>query len=112
MSSAQRFLVPLNTMCSTKCEMPFHCGSSSRDPVLIQIPIETERMCCISSVMTVSPFGSTSRRMLRIFLYHESCLLLHNAADSGECAVNRFVIIYLSESADRRPPHRWVVLYN
>src|SRR6266568_701422 len=33
---------------------------------LIQIPIETERMCCISSVMRVSPLGKTSRRILRV----------------------------------------------
>ena len=64
-SSAVRCLVPLNTMCSMKCEMPFDCRSSSRDPVLIQIPIEAERMCSISSVMRVSPLGKTSRRMLR-----------------------------------------------
>src|SRR6266704_3264523 len=36
------------------------------EPVLIQIPIETERMCCISSVMRVSPLGKTSRRILRV----------------------------------------------
>src|SRR5215831_20467375 len=64
-SSAVRCLVPLKTMCSIKCEMPFHCGSSSREPVLIHTPIETERICCISSVMMASPLGSTSRRMLR-----------------------------------------------
>ena len=29
----------------------------SRDPVLIQIPIETERICSISSVMMDSPLG-------------------------------------------------------
>ena len=37
----------------------------SRDPVFTQMPTEIERTCCISSVMTVSPFGNTSRRILR-----------------------------------------------
>jgi len=31
-SSAVRCLVPLNTMCSMKWEMPFDCGASSREP--------------------------------------------------------------------------------
>ena len=57
-SSAVRCLVPLNTMCSMKWEMPFHSGSSSREPVLSQMPIEAERICCICSVMMVSPLGS------------------------------------------------------
>ena len=40
-------------------------GVSCRDPVLIQIPMETERMCRISSVRMVKPLGKTWRRMLR-----------------------------------------------
>src|SRR5579871_537351 len=71
-ASAERFLLPLKTMCSTKCEIPFHCGSSSREPVLIQMPSETERMCCISSVMRVSPLGRISRRILRASLLMEN----------------------------------------
>jgi hypothetical protein len=39
--------------------MPFHSESSSREPVFSHIPIETERMCDICSVMTVKPFGKT-----------------------------------------------------
>ena len=58
--------LPLNTMCSMKCEMPFEWGSSSREPVFTQTPMETERICCICSVMTVSPLGSTSRRICRV----------------------------------------------
>src|SRR2546429_558789 len=57
-SSAVRLLVPLKTMCSMKCEIPFHCASSSREPVCSHTPIEAERMCCICSVMMGSPLGS------------------------------------------------------
>ena len=60
-ASAERFFVPLKTMCSTKCEMPFEAASSSREPVFTHMPMEMERMCCISSVMTVSPLGNTRR---------------------------------------------------
>ena len=49
--------VPLNTMCSMKWEMPFHSESSSREPDLSQMPIATERMWGICSVITVRPFG-------------------------------------------------------
>ena len=63
--SAERCLVPLKTMCSMKWERPFLCGSSSREPVLIQMPIEIDRICFISSEMTVSPLGNTCRRILR-----------------------------------------------
>src|SRR5215469_1239576 len=80
-SSAVRCLVPLKTMCSIKWEMPFHCRSSSRDPVLIHTPIETERMCCISSVMMASPLGSTSRRMLRT---SSTMILLSRSAENQE----------------------------
>ena len=65
MSSAVRCVVPLNTMCSTKCEMPLTSGSSLREPAFSQIPIETERMWSICSVMTVSPLGRTSRWIIR-----------------------------------------------
>ncbi len=34
-------------------------GSSSREPVCSQIPIEAERICCICSVMIVRPLGNT-----------------------------------------------------
>ena len=69
-SSAERFFVPLKTMCSTKWEMPFHCGSSSRDPVLIQMPIETERMCSICSVMIGEPVGQNFASNIADFFNH------------------------------------------
>ncbi len=59
MASAERVSVPLKTMCSMKWEMPFHSESSSREPVFSQMPIETERICDICSVMTVRPLGNT-----------------------------------------------------
>jgi len=40
---AEREVVPLKTMCSTKCEMPFSACGSSREPESIQTPMETER---------------------------------------------------------------------
>jgi len=63
--SAVRLVVPLKTMCSAKCEMPFTSGSSWREPVRIHTPADTERICGITSLSTVSPLGSTVRRMLR-----------------------------------------------
>ena len=65
MSSAVRWVVPLNTMCSTKCEMPLTSGSSLREPAFSQIPIDTERMWSMRSVIIVSPLGRTSRWIVR-----------------------------------------------
>jgi hypothetical protein len=48
--------------------MPFCSGGSRRDPVLIQMPTETERTCCITSVNIRRPFGNTSLRILRVSL--------------------------------------------
>ena len=42
-SSALRFLVPLKSMCSIKCEIPFSWDVSRREPVRIQTPSETDR---------------------------------------------------------------------
>ena len=52
--------VPLNTMCSMKCEMPLSSAGSRREPLRSQMPTETEWTCSIGSVITTSPFGSTS----------------------------------------------------
>ena len=56
-SSAERLVVPLKSMCSMKCEMPFCSGVSRREPVPIQMPTETERTCGMASVITRTPFG-------------------------------------------------------
>jgi hypothetical protein len=64
-----RFLVPLNTMCSMKCEMPFFAGNSFREPVSIQKPSERERTCGIASVITRTPFGRV------VFWYVDSVLV-------------------------------------
>ena len=60
MSSAVRRWVPLNTMCSMKCEMPLSSSGSRRDPERSQMPTETEWTCSIGSVRTTRPFGRIS----------------------------------------------------
>ncbi len=58
MSSAERLVVPLNSMCSMKWEMPFCSGVSRREPEPIQMPTETERTCGMASVITRTPLAS------------------------------------------------------
>src|SRR5471030_1685217 len=58
MSSAERVVVPLNSMCSMKCVMPFCSGVSRREPAPTQMPTETERTCCMASEITRTPFES------------------------------------------------------
>src|SRR5579859_1865094 len=65
---AERVVVPLNTMCSAKWDMPLTSGASSREPVFIQMPMEIERICDISSLSTINPLGRTSRYMFRASL--------------------------------------------
>ena len=65
MSSAVRVVVPLNNMCSMKCEIPFCCAVSCREPVPIQNPTDTERMCGIASVITRIPFERVVASMSR-----------------------------------------------
>ena len=62
---AERVVVPLKTMCSTKWEMPLSGGGSSREPESIQTPMETERTWGMRSVRTSRPLGRTVRRMSR-----------------------------------------------
>src|SRR6266849_11029371 len=56
-SSAERLVVPLNSMCSMKCVIPFCSGDSRREPVPTHTPTETERTCGITSVITRTPLG-------------------------------------------------------
>ena len=65
MSSAERLAVPLNSMCSMKCEMPFCSGVSRREPLATQTPTDTERTCGMASVMTLIPFGRVVVRISR-----------------------------------------------
>src|SRR5439155_17029262 len=51
--------VPLNIMCSMKCEMPSLSAGSSRAPSRTTSPAATERRCGSFSVTTVMPEGST-----------------------------------------------------
>src|SRR3954454_23383000 len=67
MSSADRLVVPLNSMCSMKWEMPFTFGVSRRAPVPIQTPMLTERTCGTVSVMIRMPLGREVRLMSRRF---------------------------------------------
>ncbi len=65
MSCADRDLVPLKSMCSTKCEIPLTSGVSQREPDLTHTPIATERRWSMRSVSTIRPFGNTVRRIFR-----------------------------------------------
>src|ERR1035438_10064413 len=65
MSSAEREVVPLNSMCSMKWEIPVWRGSSRREPVAIHTPTETERTCGMASVMTRKPLASVVISMYR-----------------------------------------------
>src|ERR1017187_4034011 len=62
---AEREVVPLKSMCSTKWEMPFRSSDWPREPEAIQTPMETERIWGIDSVRTSRPLGRRVRRMLR-----------------------------------------------
>ena len=68
MSSADRLVVPLKSMCSMKCEMPFCSAFSRREPEPIQIPTDTERTCGIVSVITRTPLASVVISMSRVGL--------------------------------------------
>ena len=57
----RRRAVPLNTMCSMKCEMPLSSGRSSRLPASSHAPTATERTDGIRSLTTRMPLGSVVR---------------------------------------------------
>src|SRR5271163_4570428 len=65
-SSALRCLVPLNTMCSIKCERPFSGPTSRRDPVRTHSPREMERTCGMRSEIMRRPLGRVVVAMSRI----------------------------------------------
>src|SRR5258707_6790052 len=54
-SSAERLVVPLKSMCSMKWVIPFCSGDSRREPVPTQTPTETERTCGMTSLITRTP---------------------------------------------------------
>ena len=54
---AVRRVVPLNAMCSSRCEMPCSSGRSSRLPAPTQTPSEALSRCGMASVTTVRPEG-------------------------------------------------------
>src|ERR1019366_5248779 len=65
MSSADRLVVPLKSMCSMKCEMPFCPVDSRREPEPIQMPTDTLRTCGMISVITRTPLPSVLISMSR-----------------------------------------------
>jgi hypothetical protein len=65
MSSALRFAVPLNSMCSTKWAIPLRSSLSCRDPRINQTPMVTDRTCGMVSVMRRKPLSRTSRTTMR-----------------------------------------------
>ncbi len=56
--SAVRVGVPLNIMCSRKCDTPASAGVSSRDPVRTKNPTATDRAAGLVSPMICNPFGN------------------------------------------------------
>ena len=62
MARASRRSVPLNIMCSMKCEMPSSSPGSSRAPLRTQTPSASERRSGMRSVSSVSPEGRTVLR--------------------------------------------------
>ncbi len=50
--------MPLNAMCSSRCEMPCSLGFSSRPPTPVQTPRAAVSRCGMESVTTVRPDGS------------------------------------------------------
>ena len=57
-SRDDRVSVPLNAMCSSRCEMPCSLGFSLRPPTPVQTPSAAVSRCGMVSVTTVSPDGS------------------------------------------------------
>ena len=57
-SKAVRFWVPLNIMCSIKCEMPFSFSLSKQEPVPTSTPMLTESSPSICLTTSRSPLGN------------------------------------------------------
>ena len=62
MSRADRVAVPLNTMCSRRCETPIRSRDSWIDAARTQAPNATDRTPGMRSESTVSPLSRTVRR--------------------------------------------------
>ncbi len=67
---ALRRLVPLNAMCSSRCEMPCSSGFSSRLPAPTQTPSEADSRCGMRSVTTDRPEGRRVTSTLMPLLLH------------------------------------------
>ena len=94
MSSAEREVVPLNSMCSMKCEMPVCWGASRREPEPIHTPTETERTCDMVSEITRTPLESVVIAMSLAglpveFMWEETEKLCFHCDTSGWGGANR-----------------------
>ena len=67
MRSAERFLVPLKTMCSMKWLMPVCSARSCRLPRLSQTPTATLRTPGMDSVIRVRPLSRVSLTIISGF---------------------------------------------
>lgn len=65
MSSAERLVVPLKSMCSMKWETPFCSPASRREPEPTQMPTLTLRTWGMTSVITRTPLSSAVTSILR-----------------------------------------------
>jgi hypothetical protein len=65
MACADRLVVPLNNMCSTKCADPLSSSDSCRDPRVSHTPTVTDRTCGIVSVTSRRPDGRVSETTMR-----------------------------------------------
>src|SRR5436190_1730874 len=74
-SNGVRRGVPLNTMCSRKCETPDSADVSSRAPVRTKKPTAMERADGLRSPMMVRPLGRTClKNVIRLLLFPKSLL--------------------------------------
>src|SRR5215211_6571392 len=81
MSSAERVVVPLNNMCSTKWAMPPRSAVSCRDPRVSQTPILIERTWVIFSVRRRRPLSRTSLTIGELDKWSSQQECFHQAGD-------------------------------
>src|SRR5882672_10138280 len=97
-SSAERLVVPLKSMCSMKCVIPFCSGDSRREPVPTQTPTETERTCGMTSLITRTPLerevNSISRTLVaeagKMDKRKEYLLILYHFQGISATGLSRF----------------------
>ena len=100
-SSADRLAVPLKSMCSMKCEMPFCSAVSRREPLETHTPTDTDRTCGMVSVMTLIPFGRVVVRISRSIPKLAGCGL--DCIWMDDNLVNLFIYTIFGPPGSRRP---------